>query len=63
MEKVCRDGKWIRLEERVLIEIIIIRTNGSKQLLKDDNIWHIILEDINSTKECNLSQVKKNGNK
>ena len=58
MEKGSRDDNWTRLKKRLLIEFIILRTDDCKHLLKEDQIWVTILEDINLTKKCNLSMLK-----
>ena len=60
--KGLRDDNWTLLQERLLVEFIMIRTEGYKHLLKEDEIWVKIIEDINPTRKCNLSQIKKNGN-
>jgi hypothetical protein len=53
---------WTRLEEKLLIEFIILRTNGDKQILKQDPIWEEILQDlipsITSKREYNVEVVK-----
>ena len=59
MKKGSRDDNWTRLKKRLLIEFRMLRIDGCKHLLKKDQIWVTILEDINPTRKCNLSHIKK----
>jgi hypothetical protein len=53
---------WTPLQQKLLIEFVIIRSKGDKEILKQNSIWEEILEDITpsitSKRECNVDVLK-----
>jgi hypothetical protein len=60
-EKGSRADNWKPMEERILIEILTIRTNGSIQSF-NDTVWLKNLAYMNSTRLCDMNYAKKKKN-